>query len=300
MATPVLDAPLGRSDLGARSGWWTWPLRRSVEIPVPQNEPATEAGDEARSEAHRPGRKTLWVVQQQEGNRTAFALVLAGYGDAWAAVELGRGLGPNHDLLALQPPDDEAAFAKVGSAIDLASLYVQHLTTLRPHGPYCLGGYSAGALLALEMARQLQAEGREVALLVMLDPLFLRYTRLERLSWLAFERIVSLLTPFASRSRHFRILSAMVQDQGLQRHLQVLKDYVPQPYPGRITLVEARWSRFPVRPPGFIAAWKKIALGGLDRRRPTGTHHSFMRPPHVGILGRQLGTWLESLAGRDR
>lgn len=235
-------------------------------------------------------------MQQKDGSRAAFALVLAGYGDAWAAVELGRGMGPDHTLLALQPPDDEAEFAKVSTAVDLAALYVRNLTALRPTGPYCLGGYSAGALLALEMARQLLAQGREVAMLVMLDPLFLRYSRLEQISWRVLERTVAMLVPLAGGTRPVKILSAMVQDQGLQRHLRALQNHVPQPYPGRITLVEARWSRFPLRPPRFIADWKRIALGGLDRRRPTGTHHSFMRPPHVGILGQQLSTGLEQLA----
>src|SRR2546425_10151820 len=124
----------------------------------------------AQGGAPRPGRQALWVVQEKEGRQAAFALVLAGYGDAWAAVELGRGMGPSHTLFALQPPDDERAFAEVGTAVDLAGLYVRHLVTQQPQGPYFLGGYSAGALLALEMARQLRAQGRGVGLLVMLDP----------------------------------------------------------------------------------------------------------------------------------
>jgi hypothetical protein len=242
------------------------------------------------------GRKTLWVVQESEGGQTSFALVLAGYGDAWAAAELGRGMGPDHTLFALQPPDDEPAFAGLNSAADLAALYVRNLTARQPLGPYCLGGYSAGALLALEMARQLQGQGREVALLVMLDPLFLRYSRLEQLFWIAFKRAISVLAPYAGAGRHFRILSAMTQDQGLRRHLQLLENHAPQPYAGRVTLIEARWSSL-LRPPNFIPSWRRIALGGLERHHPGGTHHSFMRPPHVRDLGKQLGMWLTPHAG---
>ena len=205
-------------------------------------------------------------------------------------------MGPEHTLLALQPPDDPAILARIGTAADLAALYVGKLTAARPRGPYFLGGYSAGALLALEMARQLQAQGREVALLVMLDPLFLRYSRLDQLFWRTLDRMVAMVAPFAGGRRIVRILSAMMQDRGLQQHVRILENHVPQPFGGRITLIEAQWS-FLLRRPRFIAGWKRIAGGGLDRRFTKGTHHSFMRPPHVGALGRQLGAWVAQRAG---
>ena len=72
-----------------------------IDSPVPQSNPAEshsraeipedEAGDREEAvctEAHRPRRKTLWVVQEKEGSQATFVLVLAGYGDAWAAVSL--------------------------------------------------------------------------------------------------------------------------------------------------------------------------------------------------------------------
>ena len=43
------------------------------------------------------------------------------------------------------------------------------LRAARPRGPYVLGGHCNGALVALEMARRLQAEGEEVHAVVLLD-----------------------------------------------------------------------------------------------------------------------------------
>lgn len=40
---------------------------------------------------------------------------------------------------------------------------------MQPHGPYLLGGFSGGGLTAWEMARQLEAAGETVSLLVLLD-----------------------------------------------------------------------------------------------------------------------------------
>jgi thioesterase domain-containing protein len=50
-----------------------------------------------------------------------------------------------------------------------ASDYIAELRQVQPKGPYMLGGFSGGGLTAWEMARQLEAAGEEVSLLVLLD-----------------------------------------------------------------------------------------------------------------------------------
>jgi hypothetical protein len=52
---------------------------------------------------------------------------------------------------------------------EMASHYVQEMRRVKPAGPYVLGGYCAGAHVALEMAQQLLEEHQEVALVVVLD-----------------------------------------------------------------------------------------------------------------------------------
>jgi len=52
---------------------------------------------------------------------------------------------------------------------EIAALNVQALQEVQPRGPYHLGGHSFGSWVALEMARQLQREGHEVALVAILD-----------------------------------------------------------------------------------------------------------------------------------
>jgi thioesterase domain-containing protein len=51
----------------------------------------------------------------------------------------------------------------------MAADRLRTLRALRPVGPYLLGGYCNGGLVALEMARQLRATGQEIGLLVLLD-----------------------------------------------------------------------------------------------------------------------------------
>ena len=51
----------------------------------------------------------------------------------------------------------------------MAAYYIQALQTVQPTGPYLLGGWSMGGVVAFEMAQQLHAQGQIVALLAMVD-----------------------------------------------------------------------------------------------------------------------------------
>jgi amino acid adenylation domain-containing protein len=52
---------------------------------------------------------------------------------------------------------------------ELAAAYVQRLKQAQPEGPYTLGGWSSGGAVAFEMARLLEAEGRDVDRVYLLD-----------------------------------------------------------------------------------------------------------------------------------
>jgi pyochelin synthetase len=52
---------------------------------------------------------------------------------------------------------------------DLAAEYVRALLDVQPRGPYRLGGWSSGAVMAFEMAHQLERRGESVDRLVVID-----------------------------------------------------------------------------------------------------------------------------------
>lgn len=56
-----------------------------------------------------------------------------------------------------------------GSLECIAEQFVQSIRERRPEGPYMLGGWCAHGLLAFETARQLQAQGQEVAQILLLE-----------------------------------------------------------------------------------------------------------------------------------
>src|SRR5690606_19768881 len=52
---------------------------------------------------------------------------------------------------------------------DIARHFIDEMRSVRPRGPYLLGGYSFGGIVAYEMARQLAASGEDVPLLALFD-----------------------------------------------------------------------------------------------------------------------------------
>jgi thioesterase domain-containing protein len=58
---------------------------------------------------------------------------------------------------------------------DIAAAHIKLMRNIQPEGPYFLGGWCNGALIAYEMARQLQAAGQAVDLLVLMDPEYIVY-----------------------------------------------------------------------------------------------------------------------------
>ncbi|RKZ86643.1 MAG: hypothetical protein DRR19_14710, partial [Candidatus Parabeggiatoa sp. nov. 1] len=47
--------------------------------------------------------------------------------------------------------------------------YIQCIRLVQPQGPYCLGGYSSGGVVAFEMAQQLKRQGEPISHLIMFD-----------------------------------------------------------------------------------------------------------------------------------
>jgi thioesterase domain-containing protein len=231
----------------------------------------------------KPARKTLWAVQDNGGEAQPFTFVLAGYGDAWVAQGLARALGPEYTVYGIQPPGEGGA----KTARELAAMYAEHLRAVQPRGPYCLGGYSAGAVMALEVAIQLRAQGEVVGLVALLDPLFIRYTRFEHLSYHALQvvcRAVEKILP--TKLRVLQILSAMFEDEGLDTHLAALAGYKPNHYSGHVVFYRARWAVG--RSPLLVRQWKWFTRAPIKLETVPGDHHTFIRPPHVKELARRL------------
>jgi amino acid adenylation domain-containing protein len=86
-----------------------------------------------------------------------------------ASGELGRKIDCGHAIYGVRPHGLDGKAVPL-TVEEMASDYISEIRILQPAGPYLIGGYSFGGLLAFEVARQLQEHGQEVALLALLDP----------------------------------------------------------------------------------------------------------------------------------
>jgi thioesterase domain-containing protein len=78
-------------------------------------------------------------------------------------------LGPQQNLYGIQAPTAKRNADFPTSIEAVSRYYVNRLLEFQPTGPLALGGHSVGAAIALEMAQQMRAQGREVDLLVVFD-----------------------------------------------------------------------------------------------------------------------------------
>ncbi len=96
-------------------------------------------------------------------------LIPGAAGNTLAMDRLGRRMSPNQPVYTFQIPDLAEKILAPARVQTFAPYYLEAIQSLQPEGPYYLGGYSAGGILAFEVAQQLLAQGEEVAFLAILD-----------------------------------------------------------------------------------------------------------------------------------
>ncbi|MEZ4334711.1 MAG: thioesterase domain-containing protein [Myxococcota bacterium] len=82
---------------------------------------------------------------------------------------LARALGPDQPILSLAPPDFPTLEQYPRTTEEWVELLLPIIRRLDVEGPWLLGGWSFGGVLALELGERLAAEGDAVALVLMID-----------------------------------------------------------------------------------------------------------------------------------
>ena len=112
-----------------------------------------------------PNPLTSLVSIQTAGSKPPFFWVLGGSSSA----VLPRYLGSDQPIYGLVHQSQDGKPALYTRVETIAAHYLEEIRTVQAKGPYFLGGYSFGGMVAFEMAQQLRKKGEEVALLFLLD-----------------------------------------------------------------------------------------------------------------------------------
>ncbi len=119
-----------------------------------------------------PRRRFTHLVAMHDGEggeRTPFFLVAGMFGNVLNLRHLARLIGVGRPFYGLQARGLYGDQKPHDSLVEAATDYIAELRQVQPHGPYLLGGFSGGGITAYEIARQLEAAGETVSLLVLLD-----------------------------------------------------------------------------------------------------------------------------------
>ncbi|WP_085314308.1 non-ribosomal peptide synthetase [Derxia lacustris] len=150
-------------------------IKRSLGVELPVSEliaHGSVAALAARLRALQDGTATAsgHVVELQpgRGGRPLWLFHPIG-GTVFCYLELSRQLGEARPIHALEAPGLAADGEAEVTIEKMAEAHLAELRARQPHGPYLLGGWCFGGVLAYEAARQLRAEGETVEGIVLID-----------------------------------------------------------------------------------------------------------------------------------
>jgi amino acid adenylation domain-containing protein len=256
-----------------------------------------ELADLVRQDGWTPSWSSL-VPIQPAGSRRPLFLVHGAEGNVLLYRAVSHYLGTDQPVYGLQSQGLNGIAYVDTSVPEMASKYIQEAMTVQPKGPYILGGYCLGGVVALEMAQQLQSLGEEVELVLMLDTYNERLISPLKAQLLAplhfiqnawFHVANALSVPSAERRKFFRgkwdvgvirlktrLEAALHSVKRSARegghdypHLKVKRindkaaaQYAPRPYLGRVAVIRSKGHFVGLASPSL--GWDGFVRGGLE------------------------------------
>jgi amino acid adenylation domain-containing protein len=278
------------------------------------------------SSIHREATGSLVAIQPR-GTRPPFFCVHPIDGEVVRYAQLARALGNQQPLYGLRARGLDDGAQPFTDIAEMAAYYVAQMRQVWP-GPYQVGGFSSGGIVALEIANQLVDLGERVPLLVIFDTPFYRSRSSlarqlrglpadlqaylqhtlepgQRMRFLSsqlrgFGRLLAWAIGARRAVPHRQGLESLVSgmaDSSAPHHrvarlqLRALGSFASRPFRGRVALFRAR-----VRPlldsHDPTLGWDQLALAGVDVHRIPGDHTGIFEEPHVHVLARQLSRCL--------
>ncbi|HXM64756.1 MAG TPA: amino acid adenylation domain-containing protein [Terriglobales bacterium] len=235
------------------------------------------------------------VPIQPAGSHTPFFCIHGVGGNVVGFHELGRRMAPDFPFYGLQSQGLDGKHPCHTTIEEMASHYLDEIRGVQPRGPYFLGGFSFGGLVAYEMSQQLLARGEEAGLLVLFD------TYPGDLKSVAESLVHLLLTPSwrnwtydlpkALRKR----INRLSKNWNLPQHLKDVRDtnraasdrYVLRAFAGKATLIRADEQSLRSSSEDPHAAWNSL-VSNLEVHSIPGNHYDILVEPQVEHLAECL------------
>jgi thioesterase domain-containing protein len=234
-------------------------------------------------------------------------------GDVFCYRLLSSHLGADQPFYGLQPPGVMPGSEPLGSVPELATYFADQITGFAPRGPCVIAGFCAGGTVAWELACELHARGMQVERLVLFASPYPAWFRagpqrrvrvaakaaviakharaLSALPWRAWRQyfISHVAERQARRAREDEEERAAQEDAVMSARRRVenatlaaVREYVPRPYAGRVSLFvpDRRWGA--AGGPG--RGWRRVAPGAEEYYGSEGcTGDNILRSPHAAV-----------------
>jgi amino acid adenylation domain-containing protein len=204
---------------------------------------------------------------------------------------------------------------------DMAAFYLKSLKGKQATGPYYLGGWSLGGVIAYEMARQLQKNGEQLALLVLFDSYTPEQVRVYGQESFKIQKDSgseqeTLLKGFATDfgleanlafygnsldenmiqlAEHYSNSLKLSQKELLhlfnvyQANIEAMENYIPLPYPGRINLFTTEYQRKNSLENTEVAnTWSTLTQGNINIIAVPGDHYSLLKGENAKFLANEM------------
>ncbi len=254
---------------------------------------------------------TPLVEIQSAGSRPPLFCVHPAGGEVLCYQSLARRLGSDQPLYGLQAAELHRQ-EQAPSIEEMATYYRDAIRAIQPEGPYFLGGWSMGGVIAFEMARQFEAEGQRVAFVGLFDShlpsrnevdnneegLLNRFMNdLAGMSNLKFSQAAENEEPLEHllfEAQRMNILPPSVDAAYIKslfvtfkKNLAAISRYQPESYSGRITLFPA--SAFTSGEQVEVTyGWHRFAAQVDAGHVLPGDHYTILRDPQVEVLAGHL------------
>lgn len=236
---------------------------------------------------------TSLVTIRPGGTRPPLFCVHDGTGQILLYRDLPGRLDPAWPVYGLQAPGADGKTPPLRVLDDLVKLYVREILELEPTGPYFFAGVCAGSLVAHEVACELHARGRQVGLVILVDPTaafpalrkdyhtlprrLINFALLEGPSHLRnlFElsgrerrtylerRVRRLLSPSGRGPIEPGTATGTISAGALEQVIwEAVQGYVPRPFPGRVVLFQSQRLLIGTHP-NVSRGWDQAAIGHL-------------------------------------
>ena len=205
---------------------------------------------------------------------------------------IARHLPTRQPVYGLEAGDGSAA---VG---DICDSYLEALKTAQPRGPYRIGGYSAGCLIAFALAARLLAMGDAVDFLLFIDPVAVPDARVEADLPLSPHEQLRKRFEIAALAGVTPLSPAFAQVEAVNGQLSMaVRQFQARRLDLRIHLLRATLGDY-VCTPETSARWAALAGRGLESAVVEADHFDIIRDPHAEATARQIQAWLDGLTGQ--